>query len=182
MPLVVVINNNQWAISVARQAQSAAQTLAQKAIAAGIDGIQVDGNDVIAVRQVTSEALTAAEAGRATVIEAVTYRLGDHTTADDASRYRAAQEVKAAQAQEPIKRLQQYLRACEALDDAQQAAMEQDAKATVEAAVDAYRSGPERRPESLFSHLYADSPVALDRQRRDFLRQNDAGPDGLDDD
>ncbi|MHA7833033.1 MAG: pyruvate dehydrogenase (acetyl-transferring) E1 component subunit alpha [Algiphilus sp.] len=182
LPLVVVINNNQWAISVARQAQTAAQTLAQKAIAAGIDGIQVDGNDVIAVRQVTSEALTAAAKGRATVIEAVTYRVGDHTTADDASRYRAAQEVEAAQQRDPIRRLQDYLQSREALDDGQQVVMEQDTKTHVEAAVEAYRASPARDAESLFDHLYAESPPALTRQRSAFLRADDPASETSDDD
>ena len=84
-----VIVNNKWAISVPIEEQTAAQTLAQKAIAAGIPGVQVDGNDVIAVRDSMSRALEKARSGGGpTVIEAVTYRLSDHTTADDASRYR----------------------------------------------------------------------------------------------
>src|SRR5208282_5460892 len=94
LPLVFVIANNQWAISVPLHRQTAAQTLAQKAIAAGIPGEQVDGNDVIAVRAVVGAALERARTGEgAHVVEAVTYRLGDHTTSDDASRYRADAEV-----------------------------------------------------------------------------------------
>ena len=85
LPAVFVVTNNQWAISVPRHEQSAAETLAQKAIAAGIPGQQVDGNDVIAVHAVASEALERARAGGgASLIEAITYRLADHTTADDA--------------------------------------------------------------------------------------------------
>ena len=96
LPLVIVINNNQWAISVPRHLQSAAQTLAQKAIAAGVEGRQVDGNDVIAVRQIVGQALDKARSGGGpTLVEAMTYRLGDHTTADDASRYRDAESVRA---------------------------------------------------------------------------------------
>ena len=94
LPVVFVIANNQWAISVPRSAQSAAETLAQKAIAAGIPGEQVDGNDVIAVREASERALARARAGEgATLIEALTYRLADHTTADDARRYREDTEV-----------------------------------------------------------------------------------------
>src|SRR5919106_2681596 len=88
VPAVFVIVNNHWAISVPRSAQTAAGTLAQKAIAAGISGEQVDGNDVIAVRWVVEEAIGRARAGEGpAVIEALTFRLSDHTTADDASRY-----------------------------------------------------------------------------------------------
>src|SRR6201982_693579 len=94
LPVVFVINNNRWAISVPLAHQTAAETLAQKAIAAGIEGEQVDGNDVIAVREAVSRALAKARAGGGPhLIEAVTYRLGDHTTADDASRYRSGSEV-----------------------------------------------------------------------------------------
>ncbi|WP_043947686.1 pyruvate dehydrogenase (acetyl-transferring) E1 component subunit alpha, partial [Ralstonia solanacearum] len=105
-PLVLIVNNNQWAISVPRSRQTAAQTLAQKAIAAGIAGRQVDGNDVIAVRQAAQDALDKARSGGGpTLIEALSYRLGDHTTADDATRYRDSDIVKQAWAREPILRL-----------------------------------------------------------------------------
>src|SRR5450755_3206150 len=110
LPVVFVIVNTGWAISVPVAAQTAAQTLAQKAVAAGIPGVQVDGNDVFAVREVVAEALEAARRGAGpSLIEALTYRLGDHTTADDASRYRSAREVKEAWALEPLLRLRQFL-------------------------------------------------------------------------
>ena len=105
LPLVTVIVNNQWAISVPRRMQTSAQTLAQKGIAAGIESVQVDGNDLIAMRAVLDHALKRARHGHgATLIEAVTYRLSDHTTADDARRYRDEAEVKAAWAREPLGR------------------------------------------------------------------------------
>src|SRR5271170_7719893 len=110
LPVVFVIVNNGWAISVPVAAQTAAQTLAQKAVAAGIPGVQVDGNDVFAVRAVLGEALDAARRGAGpALIEALTYRLSDHTTADDASRYRPAQEVKDAWALEPLIRIRKFL-------------------------------------------------------------------------
>src|SRR5690606_22121247 len=94
VPVVFVIVNNQWAISVPRSLQSRAETLAQKAIAAGIDGEQVDGNDLIAVHDATARALAKARGGGGPhVIEALTYRIGDHTTADDARRYRSEDEL-----------------------------------------------------------------------------------------
>ena len=102
LPVVFVIVNNGWAISVPLAAQTAAKTLAQKGVAAGMPGIQVDGNDVFAVREVVGEALeTARRGGGPALIEALTYRLSDHTTADDASRYRAADEVKQAWSPSP---------------------------------------------------------------------------------
>lgn len=96
-PLVIVVNNNQWAISMPRGRQTATATLAQKALAAGIEGLQVDGNDVIAVHHVARRALDRARRGEGpTLIEALSYRLGDHTTADDATRYRDPEAVAAA--------------------------------------------------------------------------------------
>jgi 2-oxoisovalerate dehydrogenase E1 component alpha subunit len=97
LPLVTVIVNNQWAISVPRSAQTGAKTLAQKGIAAGIECVEVDGNDLIAMRAALDHAIKRARHGHGgTLIEAVTYRLSDHTTADDARRYRADAEVKEA--------------------------------------------------------------------------------------
>src|SRR5712671_6089518 len=110
LPIVFVANNNQWAISVPLKLQTASETLAQKAIAAGFGGEQVDGNDVIAVRAAAEEAIQHARAGNGPrLIEAVTYRLGDHTTADDAARYRAPEEVQAHWKEEPIARLRTFL-------------------------------------------------------------------------
>src|SRR5882762_9455573 len=110
LPVVFVIVNNGWAISVPVAAQTAAKTLAQKAVAAGIPGVQVDGNDVFAVREVVGEAIEAARRGAGpSVIEAMTYRLSDHTTADDAGRYRSAEEVKEAWALEPLIRIRRFL-------------------------------------------------------------------------
>jgi len=115
--VVFIVNNNQWAISVPSEQQTGAQTYAQKAIAAGIDCIQVDGNDVIAVRDATARALDKARTGDgATLIEAVTYRLCDHTTADDARRYRDETAYQEAQKRESVKRLGDYLIALGATD------------------------------------------------------------------
>src|SRR5690606_10609486 len=110
LPLVFVVNNNQWAISVPRHLQSAAPTLAHKALAAGIPGEQVDGNDVLAVYDRLVNAIERARAGKGPVlVECVTYRLGDHTASDDASRYRSADELAEAWKREPIGRLQRFL-------------------------------------------------------------------------
>src|SRR5688572_22673943 len=112
LPVVFVIVNNGWAISVPASAQTAAQTFAQKGLGNGVPGIQVDGNDVIGVRQVLETALARARRGDGPmVVEALTYRLSDHTTADDASRYRSAAELEAAWKIEPLIRTRRYLEA-----------------------------------------------------------------------
>src|SRR6185437_15748785 len=112
LPLVCVIVNNRYAISVPVERQTAAQTLAQKAIAAGIPAVQIDGNDPLIVRQVVGEAIERARSGGGpSVIEALSYRLGDHTTSDDASRYRSRDEVEQAWRREPIARLRAFLTA-----------------------------------------------------------------------
>ncbi|NUA29738.1 pyruvate dehydrogenase (acetyl-transferring) E1 component subunit alpha [Cupriavidus basilensis] len=161
-PLVLVVNNNQWAISMPRSQQTAAQTLAQKAIAAGIPGLQVDGNDVVAVRQVTLDALDRARSGGgATLIEAITYRLGDHTTADDASRYRDSEQVRQHWLLEPVARLRNYLLRLGAWDAAREDALAKDCAAQVAAAVQAYLATPLPETAAMFDYLYASLPKAL---------------------
>src|SRR5438094_10180718 len=143
LPLVFVANNNQWAISVPLKLQTASATLAQKAIAAGFAGEQVDGNDVIAVRAAAADAIAAARAGQGPrLIEAVTYRLGDHTTADDAARYRPAEEVQARWKEEPIARLRSYLVGRQAWAKSQEEKLVAECQERVEAAVERYLATP----------------------------------------
>jgi len=159
LPLVVVVVNNQYAISVPRRMQSAAQTLAQKAIAAGIDCEQVDGNDLIAMRDALGRAVDKARSGGApTLLEALTYRLSDHTTADDATRYRSAEEVKEEWKAEPILRLRTWLHAKGAWSPAQEQALAREAAAQVHKVVQAYLDTPAPRPAQMFEHLYARLP------------------------
>ncbi len=147
LPAVFVIVNNGWAISVPIEQQTASKTLAQKAIAVGIPGVQVDGNDVIAVRQITSEAIERARRGEGpTLIEALTYRLSDHTTADDATRYRDHNEVKEAWGKEPLPRLRAYLTKLRVWDDAREEALKAECAREVEAAVDEYLNVRNRPP------------------------------------
>ena len=177
LPLVFVINNNGWAISVPRARQSAAATLAQKAIAAGIPGEQVDGNDVVAVRERVAVVLERARSGGGpSVIEALTYRLSDHTTSDDASRYRDDAEVSARWAAEPVRRLRDWLVAQQWWSKADEEALAADCAAAVDAAVAAYRAAPPPPPEAMFNHLYAELPVPLRAQRERLLRR--AGAEG----
>lgn len=166
LPLVFVVTDNQWAISVPRSKQSAAQTLAQKAIAAGIEGLQVDGNDVIAVRHAMDQALAKARSGGGpTLVEALTYRLSDHTTADDASRYRSPDELAAAWKLEPILRLRTYLMENGAWDKVKEDALLKECNEQIQAAAQAYLDTPPPTAEQMFDHLYAQLPAALARQR-----------------
>ncbi len=170
LPLVFVINNNQWAISVARSAQTASQTLAQKAIAAGFLGEQVDGNDVIAVRYRVAEALTRARDGKGpTLIELLTYRQGDHTTADDASRYEPQGLREREWLKEPIKRLRYYLEANHVWDEQQEAEWQQHCVSHIEQEVDCYLAMPQAAPHTMFDHLYATLPSIYQEQRAELI-------------
>jgi pyruvate dehydrogenase E1 component alpha subunit len=177
LPAIFFVTNNQWAISVPRKKQSATQTLAQKAIAAGIEGVQVDGNDVIAVHQAVGAALAKAHAGNGpTVIEAVTYRLADHTTADDASRYRPPEEVADAWKREPILRLRNYLSDTGAWDRAREEDLLKQCNEQVQAAAQAYIDTPPPPLEQMFDHLYATLPAAYFAQRA-LILETGHGPD-----
>lgn len=166
LPLVFVVNNNQWAISVPLKLQTASETLAQKAIAAGFAGEQVDGNDVIAVRAAAEEAITGARSGKGPrLVEALTYRLGDHTTADDAARYRPPEEVQARWREEPIARLRAYLVSHKAWGKAEEERLSAECQARIDAAVERYLATGPRAPETMFDHLYAELPGAYEGQR-----------------
>lgn len=175
LPVVFLCNNNRWAISVPLKAQTAAETLAQKAIAAGIRTEQVDGNDVIAVRAACAEAIERARAGEGPAfIEALTYRLGDHTTADDASRYRSEDEVQAAWKEEPVARLRTYLVAQGAWGKEEEERLAADCEAEVDAAIEAYLAVEPRGPESMFDHLHAELPPVWAWQRAELAGDDDA--------
>jgi 2-oxoisovalerate dehydrogenase E1 component alpha subunit len=166
LPVVFVIVNNQWAISVPIESQTATRTLAQKAIAAGIPGVQVDGNDIVAVRHIVSEALATARRGEGpTVIEAVTYRLSDHTTADDASRYRREKEVKEAWRTEPLLRLRAYLTKASLWDDQREEELKADCAKQVDAAVEEYLNTPKQDTNTMFDFLFARLPKNTAEQR-----------------
>ncbi len=174
LPLVFVVNNNEWAISVPRSRQTAAATLAQKAIAAGFAGEQVDGNDAIAVRHVVETALARARERREpALIEALSYRLSDHTTVDDASRYRDDAEVSARWKAEPVARLRNHLVAAHGWSKEQEDALLADSAAAVDAAVEDYLATPVQPAVSMFDHLYAELPESL-RSQRDAVAAFDA--------
>lgn len=170
LPVVFVVNNNQWAISVPRERQTAARTIAQKAFAAGIDGIQVDGNDPIAVFEVVRVALQQArQQHQPTLIEAITYRLCDHTTADDAGRYRDAGEFEQARTKEPLIRFKQLLQSDYDWREEDDAALYADCTTKVKSAIKAYQSTPDQQPGEFFECLFAEPGVELNRQKQQLL-------------
>lgn len=169
LPVVFFIQNNQWAISIPREKQTASETLAQKAVAYGFDGIQVDGNDALAVYAATKEALTKARAdGGPTLIEAVTYRLGVHTTADDPTKYRKAEEVEKWEKLDPIPRFQKYLVQRGILNPKLIEEIEADVIGQVVAAVQRFESARDVDPLDCFDYMYVNPAPELLEQREEF--------------
>lgn len=166
LPVVFIVNNNQWAISVNINQQTKAKTLAQKAIAAGFSGVQVDGNDLLATRQVVGDAVEKARRGEGpTLIEAMTYRLCDHTTADDATRYQPPEEVDEATLKEPIRRFKHFLEQQKLWTENQEKALIEKCTIEVQQAVDEYLNREIQSISSVFDHHYATLPNYLIEQR-----------------
>lgn len=166
LPIVFLVSNNQWAISMPRARQTGAGTIAQKAFAGGMPGEQVDGNDIVAVREVLGRAIDRARSGEGpSLVEAVTYRLHDHTTADDARRYRSEEEVKAAWKRCPIKRCKAWLESSGLWSDAQEAELQATATAEAEAVAQRFLATAAEPPEAIFDHLYAQLPKSMQWQR-----------------
>jgi pyruvate dehydrogenase E1 component alpha subunit len=173
LPVVFFCQNNQWAISVPLTRQTAAQTLAQKAIAYGFPGIQVDGNDAFAVYKATQEALARARAGGGpTFIEAVTYRIGDHTTADDASRYRSKETVEQWKKKDPIDRLIRYMISQGLWDEAYGQQTTANARARVEAAVEELQAIAPPQPKDMFRFIFQEMTEELREQMETLLNGN----------
>jgi len=172
LPVVFVVNNNQWAISISRKDQTHCETIAQKAIAGGITGEQVDGNDIIALHHIMSNAIERARNGEGpSVIEALSYRLCDHTTADDATRYREDAEVKSAWEKEPIERLRRYLTSEQFWDDNKEQALLTECSKKVEEQVNAYLNTEPQAPESMFDFMFETIPHDLAEQRENFINR-----------
>lgn len=165
LPIVFLCQNNHWAISVPRSRQSASITLAQKAIAYGFKGIQVDGNDVFAVYQSVSEGLNRARTGEGpTFIECVTYRLGDHTTADDASRYRTQEELALWQKKDPLVRMGKYMQQKGLWGEELEKRMRQESLARVSRAVAEFEETSPADPLGFFRYAYAEpTPELIDQ-------------------
>ena len=161
-PLVLFCNNNQWAISTPLSAQTAAPTLADKAIGYGMPGVRVDGADVLAVYEATREAVARARAGEGpTFVEAVTYRAAPHATADDPSVYIDAGRVEEEKARECVGRFEGFLRRSGVLDEAAAERVKAEAGDAIRAGIQAAEAEPPPDPELIFEHAYADPPAAL---------------------
>lgn len=169
LPVVFICQNNQWAISVPREKQTASKTLAQKAFSYGFEGIQVDGNDVFAVYKATKDALDKArDGGGPTFIECFTYRMGDHTTADDASRYRSKEEVEAWRAKDPILRLKLFMEKRRLWTEEYQKEIEDKASDVINEAVKTAESIEPQNPKDMFKYTYESPTQRQIRQMRDF--------------
>ncbi len=170
-PLVLVCNNNQWAISTPVTAQTAAATLADKAVGYGMPAIRVDGTDVLAVHSAVREAVERARAGAGpTFVEAVTYRAAPHATADDPSAYVDPERVEQARDAECLKRFDAYLRRTGVLTDAVAAETRSDALETMREAIAAAEAEAPGDASLLFAHAYAAPPLSLARDLDDLRR------------
>ena len=165
VPVVLLCQNNQWAISVPRSRQTAAKTLAQRAYSYGFEGIQVDGNDVFAVYKATKDALDKARSGNGpTLIECVTYRMADHTTSDDAQRYRTSQELEEWAKRDPIERLRKYMKKNSLWSSEYENKVQTEASEKVRAAVEKFESVKPPEVGDVFLWTYAELPPNLRKQ------------------
>jgi pyruvate dehydrogenase E1 component alpha subunit len=174
IPVIFVCQNNQWAISVPRSKQTRSKTLAQKALAYGIPGIQVDGNDILAVYAAAKEAADRARAGQGpTMIECETYRMMMHTTADDPKRYRKDEEVEGWRKKDPITRFQKYLKDKGLLSDEKVEEVESQVKDEIQAAVDRAEELMKKYndPLQMFENVYAEMPPYLMEQREELKQE-----------
>src|SRR5204863_3892090 len=161
-PLVLFCNNNQWAISTPLEAQTRAETLADKAVGYGMPGVRVDGGDVLAVYEATREALALARAGGGpTFVEAVTYRCAPHATADDPSAYIDADRVDEEKGRECLGRYEAYLRRAGLLTDEMAASIRREAADLMRAGIAHAEAEPAPDPALLFEHAFADPPASF---------------------
>src|SRR5499426_473116 len=173
VPVVFVCQNNQWAISVPLKKQTHSRTIAQKALAYGLPGIQVDGNDVLAVYAAAREAVGRARAGDGpTLIECVTYRLGVHTTADDPTKYRSDAEVAMWEQKDPLTRFKAYLEKRNLLEDG----LEQHVDEEIAEAIRRFEAVPAPDPLTMFDHVYAELPAHLVAQREEMAAREHEAP------
>jgi pyruvate dehydrogenase E1 component alpha subunit len=172
VPVIFICQNNQWAISLPRSKQTSSKTLAQKAIAYAMPGIQVDGNDALAMYKATKDALDRAHAGEGpTFIEAVTYRMMMHTTSDDPTKYRLEAEVEEWRKRDPITRFRIYLEKKGIWDDAQQKKLEEDIKNEIDAAVRDFEAMKDFKPDAPFDFVFGTRHDEIEEQRQKFLEE-----------
>ena len=173
-PCVFFVQNNQYAISVPLASQTRAPTIAHKAIGYGMPGYRCDGNDVLATYAVTRAAIERARRGEGpALIEAVTYRMEAHTTSDDPSRYRSAEELAEWHARDPIARFETFLAAEGLLDDDVRAGIDEEASAAAARLRAEIYDAPHGDPLELFDHVYVDPPAAFAQQRAQLAHELD---------
>jgi len=171
LPVVFAIQNNGWAISVPFGKQTATETISQKAAAYDIDGARVDGNDVFAVYLTVKRLLDAARNDhRPALIELVTYRMDDHTTADDASRYRKREEVEAWIEKDPIDRLRKFLSRKYGWDEKKEEELQAALTQEVEETVAAFEAESPPEPTDIFNYMYSEEPWHIREQRDEVKR------------
>ena len=164
---VFLCQNNQFAISTARSHQTASETIAQKGIAYGVDAVQIDGNDILVLVDTISKALKKARAGKgATLIEAFTYRTCDHTTSDDAKRYRSEKECSAWKKKDPVLRLQKYLKGRKLWSEKWEKQLEREHAVLIENEVAAFEAIGKSPLDDMFTDLYAEMPPQLQEQMK----------------
>lgn len=169
LPVIFICQNNQWAISMPRSKQSASKTLAQKAYGYGIEGLQVDGNDVFAVYKTTEYALQKARQGKGpTFIECITYRIADHTTADDATRYRSKEEVETWKAKDPMQRFKLFMEKKGLWTAQYQKEVEEKIKSMIDEAVKTLESIEPPQPREMFTYIYEKLTPRQIKQLKDF--------------
>jgi pyruvate dehydrogenase E1 component alpha subunit len=170
VPAVFICQNNQWAISTPLAKQTVSETIAQKGLAFGMPSLRVDGNDALAMYKATRDALDRAYRGEGpTFIEAVTYRLMMHTTADDPTKYRSDEQVREWEKRDPLIRFRIFLRGRKLWDDAKEAALLEEVKQEIDGGVRDYETREVARPETAFDHVYGTRHAFLEEQRAEFL-------------
>jgi pyruvate dehydrogenase E1 component alpha subunit/2-oxoisovalerate dehydrogenase E1 component alpha subunit len=168
VPVVIVCQNNHWSISVPTSRQTASKTIAVKGRAYGMKSVRVDGNDVLAVYKVLSDAAERARRGEGpTFVEALTYRIGAHSTSDDPTRYRSDAEVEAWKRKDPVDRLAKHLRSLGAIDEASEKALDEELAAEIGDVIKRVEALPPPPRTSLFDDVYATPTWNLEEQRRE---------------
>ncbi|MGB9965606.1 thiamine pyrophosphate-dependent enzyme [Halobacterium hubeiense] len=180
VPALFYCQNNQYAISLAADEQTGANTLAQKALAYGMDAIRVDGQDVLAVYEAVSEARERVREGEPVFVESVTYRLDAHTTSDDPTRYRSDEEVDAWEQHDPLERYREFLKSEGLWEDVDHDAIVDEIEAEFDAALEAANEFAEREIVEIFAHVYEEMPPELQRQYEEFVDLLDRRPEMCD--
>ena len=170
VPAIFFCQNNQFAISLHREQQTHSETIAQKAIAYGINGIQVDGNDIFAVYSAMKDAVERGRKGKgATLIECFTYRMGDHSTSDDALRYRTKEEVEQWQKKDPVERLEKFMRKKGILDERRKQKVLESAQEKIEAEVEKFENMPAPDPKDIFKYVFAEMTERQEEEMKDIF-------------